>query len=159
MRGTWRYSGDPGTLLVTLGYLTLFLTAFGAATILPGFSEVTFATLLLQSPQDWPTLLIVASAGNTLGGIANWVLGRFLVHWQDRKWFPVSAKRLDQARALFGKYGYPLLLLSWLPVIGDPITLAAGVLRAKFLPTLLLILIGKTARYGVLCWATLAAAA
>jgi len=143
---------------VSLGYLTLFLTAFGAATILPGFSEVTFAALLVQSPQDWPMLLIVATAGNTLGGIANWVLGRFLLHWQDRTWFPVSAKHLSRASALFARYGYPLLLLSWLPVIGDPITLAAGVLRARFLPTALLILIGKAARYGVLAWATLAAA-
>ncbi|MDY0871810.1 YqaA family protein [Dongia rigui] len=142
-----------------LAYLTLFLTAFGAATILPGFSEVAFATLLLQSPQDWPVLMIVATAGNTLGGIANWVLGRFLLHWQDRTWFPVSAKHLAQASRLFQKYGYPLLLLSWLPIIGDPITLAAGVLRARFLPSLILILIGKAARYGVLAWATLAAAA
>jgi membrane protein YqaA with SNARE-associated domain len=138
-------------------YLTLFFAAFGAATILPGLSEVTFATLLLQSPQDWPALLIVATAGNTLGGIANWVLGRFLLHWQDRKWFPVSARHLAQASRLFQKYGYPLLLLSWLPIIGDPITLAAGVLRARFFPTALLILIGKAARYGVLAWATLAA--
>ncbi len=144
---------------MTVGYLTLFLTAFGAATILPGLSEVTFATLLVQSPGDWPMLLAVATAGNTLGGIANWVLGRFLLQWQDRKWFPVSRKHLERASALFGKYGYPLLLLSWLPVIGDPITLAAGVLRARFLPTALLILIGKAARYGVLAWVTLAAAA
>jgi membrane protein YqaA with SNARE-associated domain len=143
---------------VTFGYLTLFLTAFGAATILPGFSEVTFATLLLQAPDDWPVLLIIATAGNTLGGVANWVLGRFLLHWQGRKWFPVSRKHLDQASRLFQKYSYPLLLLSWLPIIGDPITLAAGVLRARFLPTALLILVGKAARYGVLAWATLAAA-
>lgn len=143
---------------MSFSYLTLFLTAFGAATILPGFSEVTFATLLLQSPQDWPILLIVATAGNTLGGVANWVLGRFLLHWQERKWFPVSARQLERASALFTRYGYPLLLLSWLPVIGDPITLAAGVLRARFLPSLILILIGKAARYGVLAWATLAAA-
>lgn len=142
---------------MSLSYLTLFLTAFGAATILPGFSEVTFATLLLQSPEDWPSLLAVATAGNTLGGVANWVLGRFLLHWQDRKWFPASPRHLDQASALFRKYGYPLLLLSWLPIIGDPITLAAGVLRARFLPSLLLILVGKAARYGVLAWATLAA--
>ncbi|WP_374310296.1 YqaA family protein [Dongia sp.] len=132
--------------------LTLFFTAFGAATILPGFSEVVFSTLLLEQPQDWPMLLLVATTGNTLGGVANWLLGRFLLHWQGRKWFPVSRKRLDQASALFEKYGYPLLLLSWLPVIGDPITLAAGVLRARFLPFLILVLIGKAARYGIIAW-------
>ena len=132
--------------------LTLFFTAFGAATILPGFSEVVFSTLLLEQPQDWPALLLVATAGNTLGGVVNWLLGRFLLHWQGRKWFPVSRKRLDQTSALFEKYGYPLLLLSWLPVIGDPITLAAGVLRARFLPFLILVLIGKAARYGIIAW-------
>jgi membrane protein YqaA with SNARE-associated domain len=132
--------------------LTLFFTAFGAATILPGFSEVVFSTLLLEQPQDWPMLLLVATTGNTLGGVVNWLLGRFLLHWQGRKWFPVSRRRLDQASALFEKYGYPLLLLSWLPVIGDPITLAAGVLRARFLPFLILVLIGKAARYGIIAW-------
>ncbi|WP_374378015.1 YqaA family protein [Dongia sp.] len=141
---------------MTAAYLTLFLTAFGAATILPGFSEVTFTALLLQTPADWPMLLGIATAGNTLGGIVNWVLGRFLLHWQDRKWFPVSKKRLDQASALFARFGYPLLLLSWLPIIGDPITLAAGVLRARFWPFALLVLIGKAARYGALAWAALA---
>lgn len=140
-----------------LGYLTLFLAAFGAATILPGVSEVAFAGLLVKAPESWLLLLVIASAGNTLGGIANWVLGRFLLRWQDRKWFPVRARPLNQASVLFARYGYPLLLLSWLPIIGDPITLAAGVLRARFLPTLILILIGKTARYGVLVWITLAA--
>ena len=140
-----------------LGYLTLFLTAFGAATILPGFSEVAFAGLLLKTPESWLLLLVIASAGNTLGGIGNWVLGRFLLRWRECKWFPVRARSLNQASALFAQYGYPLLLLSWLPVIGDPITLAAGVMRASFLPSLILILIGKTARYGVLAWITLAA--
>jgi membrane protein YqaA with SNARE-associated domain len=140
---------------VSAALLTLFLTAFGAATILPGLSEVTFVTLLLEDPAAWPLLLAVASAGNTLGGAVNWLLGRFLIHWQDRKWFPVSRKRLDQASALFQKYGYPLLLLSWLPVIGDPITLAAGVLKARFWPFLLLVLLGKAARYGIIAWATL----
>ena len=139
-----------------LAYLTLFLSAFGAATILPGSSEVVLVTLLLQQPSSWAPLLAVAIAGNTLGGIANWVLGRFLLHWQDRKWFPVSKKRLDQASALFARFGYPLLLLSWLPIIGDPITLAAGVLRARFLPFALLVLAGKTARYGALAWAAVA---
>jgi membrane protein YqaA with SNARE-associated domain len=140
---------------VSAALLTLFLTAFGAATILPGLSEVTFVTLLLEDPAAWPLLLAVASAGNTLGGAVNWLLGRFLLHWQDRKWFPVSRKRLDQASDLFQKYGYPLLLLSWLPVIGDPITLAAGVLKARFWPFLLLVLLGKAARYGIIAWATL----
>jgi len=138
-----------------LSYLTLFLASFGAATILPGFSEAVLTTLLLEHPAAWAVLLLVATAGNTLGGVANWLLGRYLLHWQDRKWFPVSRRRLDQASGLFQRYGYPLLLLSWVPVIGDPITLAAGVLRARFMPFLILVLIGKAARYGAIAWALL----
>lgn len=141
---------------MTGAYLTLFLSAFGAATILPGLSEVTFTALVLQTPADWPVLLGIATLGNTLGGAANWVLGRFLLHWQDRKWFPVSHRRLEQASSLFRKYGYPLLLLSWLPVIGDPITLAAGVLRARFWSFLILVLIGKAARSALIAWGSLA---
>jgi len=135
--------------------LILFLSAFGAATILPGFSEAVLSTLLVEQSRAWPTLLLVATAGNTLGGAANWLLGRYLLHWQDRKWFPVSRQRLDQASRLFQRYGYPLLLFSWVPVIGDPVTLAAGVLRARFLPFLILVLIGKAARYAVIAWVIL----
>jgi membrane protein YqaA with SNARE-associated domain len=133
-----------------LAYLTLFLSAFGAATILPGSSELVLSALLLDHPQALMPLLVVATIGNTMGGVANWLLGRFLVHFQDRAWFPVSKWRLDQASDLFRRHGYPLLLLSWVPVIGDPLTVAAGLLRARFLPFLLLVLIGKAARYAAL---------
>lgn len=138
-----------------LSYLALFLTAFGAATILPGFSEALLTAQLLEHAESWVPILLVAATGNTLGGVANWLLGRFLLHWQDRKWFPVSRRRLDQASGLFQRHGYPLLLLSWVPIIGDPLTVAAGVLRARFLPFLILVLIGKTARYAAIAWVVL----
>ena len=133
-----------------LGYLTLCLSALGAATILPGSSELVLATLLLDHPESLIPLLIVATAGNTLGAVVNWLLGRFLMRFQDRRWFPASPKRLDQATRLFQRFGYPLLLLSWVPVIGDPLTLVAGFLKARFLPFLVLVLIGKAARYAAL---------
>ena len=95
-------------------------------------------------------LLLAASLGNTLGSVANWGLGRFCLHWRDRKWFPVKPKELERASAWFGRYGMASLLLAWVPVVGDPLTLAAGVLRVRFLPFLLLVAIGKTARYAVL---------
>ncbi|TDQ86371.1 membrane protein YqaA with SNARE-associated domain [Dongia mobilis] len=136
--------------MTPLAFFTLFLSAFGAATILPGSSEVVFSALLLEHPDALWLLLAVATIGNTLGSAFNWVLGRFLVHFQDRKWFPVSPRRLDQASNLFQRFGYPLLLLAWVPVIGDPLTVAAGVLRARFLPFLILVFIGKAGRYGVL---------
>lgn len=133
-----------------LAYLTLFLSAFGAATILPGSSEIVLGALLLDHPDAVLTLLAVATFGNTLGAVVNWLLGRFLVHFQDRKWFPVSARRLDQAQDLFRRFGHPLLLFSWVPIIGDPLTVAAGILKVRFLPFLLLVLIGKAARYVAL---------
>lgn len=136
--------------MTLFAYLTLFLSAFGAATLLPGSSELVLSTLLLDHPEAIWALLAVATIGNTLGSAVNWVLGRFLLHFQDRRWFPVSHRRLDQASNLFQRYGYPLLLLAWVPVIGDPLTVAAGVLRARFLPFLLLVLIGKAARYAAL---------
>ena len=136
--------------MTLLAYLTLFLSAFGAATILPGSSELVLSALLIDHPQALMPLLVVATIGNTMGGVANWLLGRFLVHFQERAWFPVSKRRLDQASDLFRRHGYPLLLLSWVPVIGDPLTVAAGLLRARFLPFLLLVLIGKAARYAAL---------
>lgn len=141
-----------------LGYLTLFLSAFGAATILPGSSELVLSALLLQHPDALVPLLGIAIAGNTLGAVVNWLIGRYLIHFQDRRWFPASPRRLDQANRLFRRFGYPLLLLSWVPVIGDPLTLVAGFLRARFLPFLALVLLGKAARYGVLAWAVSAGA-
>jgi membrane protein YqaA with SNARE-associated domain len=138
-----------------LAYITLFFSAFGAATILPGISEVVLSTLLLEHPGAWLSVVLVATIGNTLGAAVNWLLGRFLLHWQDRKWFPVSHSRLGQANRLFQRYGYPLLLLSWVPIVGDPITLAAGVLRARFCPFMLLVLIGKAARYAAITWIVL----
>ncbi len=95
-------------------------------------------------------LLAAASLGNILGAVANWVLGRFCLHWQDRKWFPVKRRELARASAWFNRYGIWSLLLAWVPIIGDPITLAAGVLRMRFLPFLLLVAISKTGRYAVL---------
>jgi len=130
-----------------LGYLTLFLSAFGAATILPGSSEVVLSALLLKYPEALVALLLVATIGNTLGASVNWALGRFLMRFQDRRWFPASPKRIDQATRLFERYGYPILLMSWVPLIGDAFTLAAGILRARFLPFLILVFIGKGARY------------
>lgn len=141
--------------MTILAYLTLFLSAFGAATILPGSSELIFSALLIDHPEALAGLFVVATLGNTLGSVANWLLGRFLVQFQDRAWFPVSGKRLDQASHLFQRFGYPLLLLAWVPVIGDPLTVAAGVLKARFLPFCLLVLIGKAARYGLLATAVL----
>jgi membrane protein YqaA with SNARE-associated domain len=136
-------------------YAGLFLTAFVAATILPMQSEAALVGLLLLDAQPVWLLVTVASVGNILGSVVNWLLGRFIEHYRDRRWFPVKPAALDRAQAWYRRYGRWSLLLSWMPVIGDPLTVAAGVLREPFPIFLLLVTLAKTGRYLVLTVATL----
>ncbi len=131
-------------------YLGLFLAAFLAATIVPFSSEALLVAMQVSGGFPVAGLLAAASLGNTLGAVANWGLGRFCLHWQDRNWFPVKPRELARASAWFNRYGVWSLLLAWVPIVGDPITLAAGVLKTRFLPFLVLVAIGKTGRYAVL---------
>jgi membrane protein YqaA with SNARE-associated domain len=131
------------------GYLGLFLSAFLAATVLPFSSEAVLAALYAFDRQGALGLWAVASVANTLGSFANWVLGRFCLHWRDRRWFPVRPEQLDRASRWFAKYGAWSLLFAWLPVVGDPLTLAAGVLRVNVWLFLALVAVGKAARYAV----------
>ena len=117
---------------------------------MPFSSEALLVAMQVSGGFPVAGLLAAASAGNTLGSVANWILGRFCLQWRDRKWFPVKARELDRASAWFNRYGMWSLLLAWVPIVGDPITLAAGVLKARFLPFLLLVAIAKTGRYVVL---------
>ena len=132
------------------GYIGLFLTAFLAATIVPFSSEALLLGMEVSGEFEAIGLLAVASLGNTLGAVTNWCLGRFCLHWQDAKWFPVKPRALDRASRWFNRYGTWVLLLAWVPVIGDPITLAAGALKTRFWRFLLLVAISKTGRYAVL---------
>jgi len=92
-------------------------------------------------------LLIFASIGNILGSITNWYLGKKITIFQDRKWFPVSSDQLDRSQIYFQKYGLWSLLLAWVPIIGDPLTLLAGVLKVRFGIFLMLVSISKISRY------------
>ncbi|YCH22303.1 DedA family protein [Pseudomonas sp. D1-3] len=136
-------------------YLGLFAAAFGAATLLPLQSEALLVALLLGGAQPVWTLVLVASLGNVLGSLVNWWLGRYLERFRDRRWFPVSARRLRQAQHWYGRYGRWSLLLSWLPVIGDPLTLVAGIMREPLWRFTLIVSLAKTLRYAVLAAATL----
>jgi len=136
-------------------YLGLFAAAFGAATLLPLQSEALLVALLLGGAQPVWTLVLVASLGNVLGSLVNWWLGRYLERFRDRRWFPVSDRRLRQAQRWYGRYGRWSLLLSWLPVIGDPLTLVAGIMREPLWRFTLIVTLAKTLRYAVLAAATL----
>jgi membrane protein YqaA with SNARE-associated domain len=131
-------------------YSGLFLSAFAAATLLPLQSEALLLALL--SFGDYPPwlLIAVATAGNVLGSLLNWWLGRYIEHYRDRRWFPVSAAALARASRYYQRYGKWSLLLSWAPLIGDPLTIAAGFMREPLGRFLLLVLIAKLGRYVVI---------
>lgn len=126
---------------------TLFLTAFLAATIFPAQSEIVLATLHTSVKHEAWLLVLVATIGNVLGAIVNWLLGRYLLHFQDRKWFPIRQNALSKAIRIYQKYGVWTLLLAWMPFIGDPLTLVAGIFRTRFWLFVLLVTIGKGLRY------------
>lgn len=136
-------------------YLGLFAAAFAAASLLPAQSEALLVALLLAKAQPVWVLLTVASLGNVLGSVLNWLIGRSLERYRDRRWFPVSSARLAQARRVYARSGYWSLLLSWLPIIGDPLTLIAGVLREPLWRFVLLVALAKTGRYLALAALTL----
>lgn len=136
-------------------YAGLFSAAFIAATIFPMQSEAILVGLILADRYSLAGLLLVASVGNTAGAAMNWLLGRGVERFRDTRWFPVSEEKLEKAQAWYRKYGKWSLLLSWLPIGGDAITVAAGVLKEPLPTFLILVFIGKALRYVVLAAATL----
>ena len=130
------------------GLWGLFFSSFVSSTLLPGGSEAILAALQLNNAHAPLTLLLIATAGNTLGGLTSWLIGYFLAkRWPTRKLLKPKHQR---AADWLEKHGSPLLLLSWLPIVGDPLCLAAGWLNIHFLPSLVYIAVGKAARYGVI---------
>ena len=131
-------------------YLSLFAISFLAATILPFSSELTLAGLIATSSYDNLLLLIIASLGNVLGSVVNWILGFYSRNLSKKKWFPFKDEQIEKSSKWFNKFGRWSLLFVWVPIIGDPLTLAAGLLRVKFIEFLILVTIGKVSRYLVI---------
>ena len=130
-------------------YLSLFTLSFLAATLLPAASEL-FLTGLLASGYDAFWLWLVATLGNTLGSVVNYGLGRYLLHFQARRWFPFKAESMQKSERWFNRYGVWSLLLAWAPVFGDVLTFIAGVLRVNFMLFVVLVMLGKGVRYAIL---------
>tara|TARA_R110000823_G_scaffold48813_4_gene123714 strand:+ start:1243 stop:1671 length:429 start_codon:yes stop_codon:yes gene_type:complete len=139
-----------------IAYVGLFMSALVAATILPMQSEAVLVSLLATSAYSPMVLIGVATVGNVLGSVINWYLGRFLMQFRDRRWFPASQSQLDKAQRWYHRYGRWSLLGSWLPLVGDPLTVVAGVLKEPLLPFLILVTIAKGARYLILAGIVLA---
>lgn len=125
---------------------SLFLSAFLSSTLLPGSSEALLSLYLTQG-FDSSSLLIVATVGNTFGGLTSWLLGYWLIRRYPNS-IPkkLSVESIDRLR----RWGWPILLLSWLPVVGDPLCLAAGWLRLNFYWSVLAITTGKLLRYSAI---------
>jgi membrane protein YqaA with SNARE-associated domain len=129
-----------------LSYLLLFGSAFLAATILPFYSEVVLFALLREGG-DPVALVAIATMGNTLGAVVNWLLGRYLLHFRDRRWFYFTGAQIEKAQRWFQRYGFWSLLLAWLPVGGDALTLIAGIMKVRLGLFLMLVGAGKALRY------------
>lgn len=131
-----------------LSLASLFASSFLSATLLPGNSEVVLVAMLLSGvSQPW-LLVVIATTGNSLGGLTNVILGRF---------FPLREKSRWQEKAVgwLKRYGAATLLLSWMPVIGDLLCLLAGWMRISWGPVLFFLCLGKALRYVLVAWATL----
>lgn len=122
----------------------LFFTGFLSATLLPGGSEAALLAALSLGQDPVVVIIVIATVGNTLGGLTNYWLGLWLPNRTQRE------NHGHKAIAWIEKYGYWALLMSWMPVLGDPLCLAAGWLRLSFYKSALAITIGKAARYGIL---------
>ena len=128
-------------------YLSLFVVSFLAATILPASSELTLAGLLTTKDYNASALLISASLGNILGSVFNWFLGFYLLQSINKKWLPLNQTQINKASIQFQKFGLWSLLFAWLPIVGDPLTFVAGILKIRFYIFLALVSVGKIARY------------
>ena len=135
-------------------YLIMFGAAFLAATLLPFYSEFLVVGLVVDRPDEWVWIWLVATLGNTLGSAVNWVLGRYLLRFQDHKWFPFKSDGLSRSQQWFQRYGVWSLLMAWAPIGGDALTFLAGVMRVPFALFWVLTFAGKAARYLVVIGVT-----
>jgi membrane protein YqaA with SNARE-associated domain len=134
-------------------YGGLFVAALVAATLVPAQSEAVLVGLILSGNHPVWLLVVVASVGNVLGSVINWGLGRGVERFRHARWFPVGETALVRAEGWYRRWGVWSLLLSWAPIVGDPLTVVAGVLRVPLTIFLPLVTLAKTGRYIVLALA------
>ena len=137
--------------LEELGLLGLFIGTFIAATFVPVSSDALFVAILLATKKPL-ACLIVGTVGNWFGSITTYALGR-LAKWEWlEKTFRVTREKIEKQKVYIDKYGIWLAVLSWIPLIGDVITLALGIYKTPWTGTIVLLLIGKVARFALWMW-------
>jgi membrane protein YqaA with SNARE-associated domain len=146
---------ETGKLTEPTAYAGIFTASFLAATILPAQSEAGLAVLISSGTHSVVLLVFLASLGNTLGAVVNWYLGRGLERFKSRTWFPAGTRQLERAKTWYGRFGLWSLLLSWVPFIGDPITVASGFFRTPLVLFIVIVGTAKTLRYLVVAGLTL----
>lgn len=128
-------------------YFFLFLLSFLAATIFPFSSEITLVSLLSTGNYSSLLLISIASLGNIFGSVFNWFLGFYFLRHINKKWFPFKESQINRTSNWFKKFGIWSLLFAWVPIVGDPLTFVAGILKINFLLFLILVAAGKISRY------------
>lgn len=136
-------------------YALMFGSAFVAATVLPAQSELVLIGFLAAGDHSVLWMLVAASAGNVLGSVVNYYLGLGIQTFRGRRWFPADEAQLERARRFYRRWGRWSLLLAWTPVIGDPLTVIAGVMCEPLWSFLVLVTVSKVGRYLVLAALTL----
>ncbi|MDX8412048.1 MAG: YqaA family protein [Mariprofundaceae bacterium] len=130
----------------------LFFSALMSATLFPGGSEALLLYRLNEGANPY-AMVLIATLGNVLGSLITYGMGRLGNEAVHRKWLRISEQQTERAEGWFSKYGKPSLLLAWLPLVGDPLCLAAGLLRCSLISFLALVALGKLGRYAFLAWA------
>jgi len=141
-------------LITNFGYLGLFLISFLAATLLPLGSEAA-VTLMAIAEFNPSRILIVATIGNSLGALINYLVGKWGAAFIFTKYIQVDQSTLEKLEKVYGRWGAPVLFFAWLPFVGDPLTVAAGVLRVNIYVFTFWVVLGKLFRYYVLITAVM----
>lgn len=128
--------------------ILLFSSSLIAATIFPAQSEIFLVFLSNTTDYSKLLLLLVATTGNVLGALINWFIGYYLIQFKDKKWFPIAPNKIKKYSNIYQKWGIWSLSLAWVPIIGDPLTVIAGMFKTNIWLFLLLVTIGKAARYA-----------
>jgi len=128
-------------------YISIFFLSFLAATIIPFSSEIGLLSYIAPGQFNNELLLIFASSGNILGSCVNYILGIYIIKFKTKSWFPFKDNQIIKATNWFNKFGIYSLFFAFLPIVGDPLTLIAGMLRVSFIKFIILVSLGKILRY------------